>query len=101
MPYKQDLPPEGGYAPINYKRIPAKSVHAIQAGSSPRGRLCPDQLQEDSCQERPCHTSRIFPQREAMPRSTTRGFLPRASMPYKQDLPPEGGYAPINYKRIP
>ena len=26
MPYKQDLPPEGGYAPINYKRIPAKSV---------------------------------------------------------------------------
>ena len=26
VPYKQDLPPEGGYAPINYKRIPAKSV---------------------------------------------------------------------------
>lgn len=25
-PYKQDLPPKGGYAPINYKRIPAKSV---------------------------------------------------------------------------
>merc|ERR1712066_396439 len=26
VPYKQDLPPKGGYAPINYKRIPAKSV---------------------------------------------------------------------------
>ena len=26
IPYKQDLPPKGGYAPINYKRIPAKSV---------------------------------------------------------------------------
>merc|ERR1711884_539341 len=25
-PYKQDLPPKGGYAPINYKRIPARSV---------------------------------------------------------------------------
>ena len=24
--YKQDLPPKGGYAPINFKRIPAKSV---------------------------------------------------------------------------
>ena len=24
--YKQDLPPKGGYAPINYKRIPARSV---------------------------------------------------------------------------
>ena len=26
VPYKQDLPPKGGYAPINYKRIPARSV---------------------------------------------------------------------------
>ena len=24
--YKQDLPPKGGYAPINFKRIPARSV---------------------------------------------------------------------------
>ena len=24
--YKQDLPPKGGYAPINYKRIPARQV---------------------------------------------------------------------------
>jgi hypothetical protein len=24
--YKQDLPPKGGYAPINFKRIPAKQV---------------------------------------------------------------------------
>jgi len=24
--FKQDLPPKGGYAPINYKRIPAKRV---------------------------------------------------------------------------
>ena len=23
--YKQDLPPKGGYAPINFKRIPARS----------------------------------------------------------------------------
>jgi len=25
-PYKQDLPPKGGYAPINFKRIPAKQL---------------------------------------------------------------------------
>ncbi|XP_023320719.1 NADH dehydrogenase [ubiquinone] 1 alpha subcomplex subunit 13 [Eurytemora carolleeae] len=24
--FKQDLPPQGGYAPINFKRIPAKTV---------------------------------------------------------------------------
>ena len=24
--FKQDLPPKGGYAPINFKRIPAKTV---------------------------------------------------------------------------
>ncbi len=25
-PFKQDLPPKGGYAPINFKRIPAKQI---------------------------------------------------------------------------
>ena len=25
-PYKQDLPPKGGYAPINFRRIPARQV---------------------------------------------------------------------------
>ncbi len=25
-PYKQDLPPKGGYSPINFKRIPARQV---------------------------------------------------------------------------
>jgi len=25
--YKQDLPPKGGYAPFNYKRIPAKKMY--------------------------------------------------------------------------
>merc|ERR1712018_1013848 len=25
-PYKQDLPPKGGYAAINFKRIPAKTI---------------------------------------------------------------------------
>ncbi len=25
-PYKQDLPPKGGYSPINFKRIPAKQI---------------------------------------------------------------------------
>eukprot|EP00095_Tigriopus_kingsejongensis_P001957 maker-scaffold594_size129171-snap-gene-0.19 protein:Tk01957 transcript:maker-scaffold594_size129171-snap-gene-0.19-mRNA-1 annotation:"nadh dehydrogenase 1 alpha subcomplex 13" len=25
-PFKQDLPPKGGYAPITYKRIPARTV---------------------------------------------------------------------------
>ncbi len=24
--YQQDLPPKGGYAPINFKRIPARQV---------------------------------------------------------------------------
>merc|ERR1712083_178054 len=24
--YKQDMPPEGGYAPVNFKRIPAKTL---------------------------------------------------------------------------
>ena len=24
--FKQDLPPKGGYAPINFKRIPARRV---------------------------------------------------------------------------
>ena len=24
--FKQDLPPKGGYAPINFKRVPAKQV---------------------------------------------------------------------------
>ncbi len=26
LPYKQDLPPKGGYAPISFKRIPAKQI---------------------------------------------------------------------------
>ena len=25
-PFKQDLPPKGGYAPINFKRIPARTL---------------------------------------------------------------------------
>ena len=25
-PYKQDLPPKGGYAPITFKRIPAQQI---------------------------------------------------------------------------
>ena len=25
-PYKQDLPPKGGYAPVTFKRIPAKQL---------------------------------------------------------------------------
>ena len=25
-PFKQDLPPRGGYEPINFKRIPAKKI---------------------------------------------------------------------------
>ena len=25
--YKQDLPPKGGYAPFNYKRIPARKMY--------------------------------------------------------------------------
>ena len=24
--FKQDLPPEGGYAPVNFKRIPARTI---------------------------------------------------------------------------
>ena len=28
--YKQDLPPKGGYAPINFRRIPARQVGILQ-----------------------------------------------------------------------
>ena len=30
-PYKQDLPPKGGYAPINFRRIPARQVDQTSA----------------------------------------------------------------------
>lgn len=29
--YKQDLPPKGGYAPINFKRIPARVIFGGKA----------------------------------------------------------------------
>ena len=46
-PYKQDLPPKGGYAPINFRRIPARQVLISFVGKkkllSP-GAQCPDHL---------------------------------------------------------
>jgi hypothetical protein len=33
--FKQDLPPEGGYAPVNFKRIPARTI--IQGNISIEG----------------------------------------------------------------
>ena len=33
--FKQDLPPEGGYAPVNFKRIPARTI--IQGNNSIEG----------------------------------------------------------------
>ena len=39
-PYKQDLPPKGGYAPINFRRIPARQVGLFSKPCS-QNFLCP------------------------------------------------------------
>ncbi|MGH0169142.1 UNVERIFIED_CONTAM: hypothetical protein FKN15_056185 [Acipenser sinensis] len=120
---KQDMPPPGGYGPIDYKRnLPKRglsgfSMFGIGIGvlvfgywrlfkwNRERRRLQIEDLEArigllpllQAEHDRSCFFFKITKRRSNA--QGVRGVAKMAASKVKQDMPPPGGYGPIDYKR--